>query len=206
MQMKIAPREQFILTVVGSVLLVVVMIALLIYPSYTRIGTLDTEIASAQTGLSTTKSLLAQRQAIKDQAAQTDAKWLALANEVPDNPDLPALIIELQDSAFESGVQLVGATPTKPVTKGTYVGVPIQITVLGTWADSVDYMQRIAKLSRGLRISQFESHVTNNPAEAGRANDELPDYFEATTLNLEAYMIPASNATTTPVVPAPAGQ
>jgi len=205
--MKIAPREQFILSVIGSVLLVVIMIALLIYPSYTRIGALDTEIADAQTGLSTTKSLLAQRQAIKDQAAQTDAKWLALANEVPDSPDLPALIIELQDSAFESGVQLVAATPTKPVNKGTYVGVPLQITILGTWADTVDYLQRIAKLSRGLRISQFVASVTDNVVEADRENDELPDYFEATTLNLEAYMIPASTGTTaTTVVPAPAGQ
>lgn len=205
--MKIAPREQFILTVVGCVLLIAIMVAVLIYPSYAKLGRLDADISQAQADLATSRSLLAQRQAIKDKAAQTDVKWLSLANEVPDNPDLPALIIELQDAAFESGVQLVAATPASPTSKGTYNSIPIQIDVLGTWADTVDYLQRIAKLSRGLRIVQSKSDVTNNASQAARLNADLPDYFEVTTLSIEAYMIPASaGSTPTAVVPAPAGQ
>jgi len=183
------------------------LLALLIYPTFKRLGTLDTQIAQARSEVAATKSLLEQRQAIKDRAAQTDAKWLALANQVPDNPDLPALIIELQDAAFESGVQLVAATPAEAVNEGTFVSVPMSIQILGTWADTVDYLQRIAKLSRGLRTVGFSAAVTDNSAQASRQNDELPDYFEVTTLNLEAYMIPASSGTTpTAAVPAPAGQ
>ena len=205
--MKIAPREQFILTVVASVVVIAALLALLIYPTFKKLGTLDTQIAQARSEVAATKSLLEQRQAIKDRAAQTDAKWLALANQVPDNPDLPALIIELQDAAFESGVQLVAATPAEAVSKGAFVSVPMSIQILGTWADTVDYLQRIAKLSRGLRTVGFSAAVTDNSAQLTRENDELPDYFEVTTLNLEAYMIPASSGTTpTAAVPAPAGQ
>ncbi len=206
--MKIAPREQFILTVVACVLLIVIMVAALIYPSYKSLSGLDAKIATAQTEVSTAKALLAQRQAIKNRSAETDAKWITLANQVPDNPDLPALIIELQDAAFDSGVQLVGVTPTKPTLDGSYVTVPVQVDILGTWADTVDYLQRVAKLSRGLRILTVNAEVDSNAQEVSRQNSELPDYFEKTTLILEAYMIPASNgATQTPTttVPAPAG-
>lgn len=203
--MKIAPREQFILTVVGSVLLIVIMVALLIYPSYQKMGALDTQITQAKADVSTAKSLLEQRQAIKDRSAQTDATWLTLANQVPDNPDLPALIIELQDAAFDSGVQLVAVTPTKPANKVTYVSVPVQIDVLGTWADTVDYLQRISKLSRALRILQVTASVTDNASQVSRANADLPDYFEASTLTLEAYMIPASTGATSAPAATPAG-
>jgi len=203
--MKIAPREQFILTVVAAVLVVVALIALLIYPSFRSMGSLDDQIAQSQANVSTAQSLLSQRQAIKDRSAQTDAKWIALANQVPDNPDLPALIIELQDAAFESGVQLVSVVPAKPANQGTYASIPVNIEILGTWADTIHYLQQITKLSRGLRISVFTSFPTNNDAQVTRENAELPAYFEATTISLEAYMIPASTGTTSTTVPAPAG-
>jgi Tfp pilus assembly protein PilO len=205
--MKIAPREQFILTVVGSVVLILIMVALLVYPSFQKLGKLDSQITQAQADVSTAKSLLAQRQAIKDRSSQTDATWLTLANQVPDNPDLPALIIELQDAAFDSGVQLVAVSPAAPTNKVTYVSVPMQIEILGTWADTVDYLQRLAKLSRALRILQVTSGVSDNATVAARATAELPDYFEQSTLSLEAYMIPASTGTTAaaPAAPAPAG-
>ena len=45
--MKIAPREQFILTVVASVVVIAALLALLIYPTFKRLGTLDTQIAQA---------------------------------------------------------------------------------------------------------------------------------------------------------------
>lgn len=203
--MKIAPREQFILTVVASVVVVVALIGLLIYPSYRNLSSLDDQIALSQANVSTAQSLLSQRQSIKDRSAQTDAKWIALANQVPDNPDLPALIIELQDAAFDSGVQLVSVAPAKPANLGTYTSVPVNIEILGTWADTIDYLQRITKLSRGLRVSLFSSLPTNNEAQMTRANAELPAYFEATSISLEAYMIPASAGTTSTTVPAPAG-
>jgi Tfp pilus assembly protein PilO len=156
--------------------------------------------------VSTAKSLLAQRQAIKDRSAQTDATWLTLANQAPDNPDLPALIIELQDAAFDSGVQLVAVAPNKPMSKGDYVSVPVQIEVLGTWADTVDYLQRISKLSRAIRIFSSTTKVTTDATQISRTNSSLPAYSGDSVMMLEAYMIPASTGAsgTAPAVPAPA--
>ena len=128
--MKIGPREQLILVIVGLFVVLVAVAALLVWPQYQKQKSLDDQIAAAEQQLQTSKTLLAQRQEIKNRAAATDAQWLRLASLVPENPDLPSLIIELQDVAFASGVQIVGMTPAEPSESAdkTYVIIPLEVS------------------------------------------------------------------------------
>lgn len=200
--MKIGPREQFILVIVGLLVVLVVVVALLVWPQYQKQKSLDAQIATAEQQLETSKSLLAQRQEIKNRTAATDAQWLELASLVPQNPDLPSLIIDIQDLAFASGVQIVGITPNELTQSAdkTYVIIPLQVSILGTWADTVDYLKRLVELNRGLREMNFTAAIA--PADSGEP--VLPDYSNSTTILLEAYMIPASAGTAAPAVPATA--
>jgi Tfp pilus assembly protein PilO len=185
--MRLSPRNQFILTIVGLTLLLIALVALLIVPQYTKRNALQQQINQVTQEVSVAKTLLAQRQQIKDRAAQTDAEWLRLANMVPESPDLPSLIIELQDVAFTSGVKMLGITPAVPVvgTTGQYQTLPISLNVSGSWADNVDYLQRILKIERGLRIVGFSSAGVDDGSAV------------TTNITIEAYMIPATSSTTT---------
>jgi Tfp pilus assembly protein PilO len=192
--------------VAAGVLVVLIAIgAFLIWPQYQKLGELDTKITTAKQDVEMAKNLLAQREASKAHAADTDAKWLRLSNLVPEGPDLPSMIIELQDAAFASGVQLVGVTPSTPAqTAGAqYWSVPIQLQVIGTWADTVDYLQRLLKLNRGVRIVEFVAGTTDNTQQAQKENEPLPDYAAQTAIKIEVYMVPAS-AAATPTAPVPA--
>jgi Tfp pilus assembly protein PilO len=198
---KIGPREQIILTIVGLLAVLVAIAVLLVWPQVKKQKSLDGQITVAEQQLSTAQALLAQRQEIKNRTAMTDAQWLKLASMVPENPDLPSLIIELQDAAFASGVQVVAIAPSDPAPSadGSYLSVPLEIRVLGTWADTVDFMKSINKLSRGLREVSCSAAVA--PIDSG--NPILPNYSVATALKLEAYMIPPASTAAT-AAPAPA--
>ena len=200
--MKIGPREQLILLIVGLAVVLAAVVALLVWPQYQKQKSLDAQITTAEQQLSASRALLAQRQTIKNQAATTDAQWLRLASLVPENPDLPSLIIDLQDAAFASGVQIVAMNPGEPTESAdkSYVIIPLGLSIAGTWADTIDYLKRIQKLPRGLRESSFTAVVTPAPP----VGSTLPNYSEATAIKLEAYMIPASTSTTPAAVPAPA--
>jgi len=204
--MKIGPREQIGAVAIGVVAILVALVAFLIWPQVQKLGELDTQIATAQQQVSAAKGLVAQREQSKQRAADTDASWLRLSNLIPEGPDLPSLIIELQDVAFASGVQLVVVTPSTPVksTAAEYYTVPVQLEVIGTWADTVDYMQRLYKLNRGLRIVEFTTQTTTNVQELTKENETLPDYAVHTTIKVEVYMVPASAASTP--TPAPAAK
>jgi Tfp pilus assembly protein PilO len=204
--MKIGPREQIIVSAVAALVVVVAVAAFLVWPQFQRLGELDAEITKARTQVDSSKALLATREASKGRAAETDARWLRLSNLVPEGPDLPSLIVELQDAAFASGVQIVSVTPAEPKPGATYYTIPIQVQVIGTWADTVDFLQRIMKLNRGVRIVESASTRTDNNEQAARENETIPDYAEQTTIQLEGYMMPASTgstATPAPATPAP---
>ena len=176
--MKIGPREQIILVIVGVVLVIVAIGAFLIWPQVKQLGTLDGQIASARADVASAQALLQTVEQSKARASETDAKWLRLANLVPDGPDLPSLIVELQDTAFDSGVQLLGVTPSNPVANSSYYSVPIQVDIVGTWSDTVDYLQRLVKLNRGLRIVESSTTRVNNADMLQKENTPIPDYSE----------------------------
>ena len=203
--MKIGPREQIILSVAVVVVVLVAIGAFLVYPQIAQLGAMDGKIAAARADVEAAKGLLAVRVQSKNRAAETDAKWLRLANLVPEGPDLPSFIVELQDSAFASGVQVIAVTPSIPQATSSYYSIPITMQVIGTWSDTVDYLQRLMKLNRGVRILQSSSVRTSNSEQLAHENSTLPDYALLTTINLEAYMIPAApSSTATPSVPAAA--
>lgn len=202
--MNIGPREQLLISVMAAVAVVILLVVFLVVPQSQEASKLDAQIVSARADAAAAKALVGVRQQSKNRAAETDAHWLRLANLAPESPDLPSLIVELQDSAFASGVQLIAVTPSEPKSLTKYYAIPIQMQVIGTWADTVDYLQRIGKLNRGIRIVNSSSSRTDNTEQAAKENETIPDYAEATTINLEAYMIPASvSGTATPAPAAP---
>lgn len=192
--MKIGPREQILIAVAAIVVVVVVLIAVLLVPQYQQRAGLDAQISSASSDLDQQKALVATREESKNRAAETDAHWLRLSNLVPEGPDLPSLIVELQDAAFASGVQIITVTPSTPSPSATFYTIPIDMDVVGTWADTVNFLQRLVKLNRGVRVVDSTTVVVANKDLQDQENVAVPDYSEKTSIELQAYMIPASRA------------
>jgi type IV pilus assembly protein PilO len=197
----ISPRDRLIVTIALAVLVVVALVAFLVYPKFQELTRLGDELVTATQEMDGARLQLEQRRAFKDRAIETSAKWLRLQNQVPENPDLPALIIELQDTAFKSGVQVVTVTPSSPVADELAPGVskiPVTVEVIGSWADAIDFMESMLRLDRGLRVANVTSRVTDNAAVVDKRNSPLHSYGVDSIIVLEAYAIPGTSATATP--------
>lgn len=206
--MNLSPRNKLIITAVAAALAVVVLIVVLVVPSFQKLGAIRSDIEAASADSDTANMLLKQRRQVKDQAAATDTRILQLAVAVPENPDLPSLIIDLQDLAHDSGVVLRKVQPDEPVRPdGTIpIGIPIELSVWGTWGDTVDYLQQLRRLPRQLRVLSFNTTpLTESDLEADTSSGiTTPPYYQVKTIiNVYAYVIPAGSITTT-TVPTPA--
>ncbi len=205
MKLGLSPRNSLIAVAVGLLLLVIVLVVVLIVPQFAKLSDLGMQIDKANEDSAAAKTLLEQRLAVKNRAAMTSGALLRLATAVPENPELPSLIIELQDVAYASGVAMREVTPQPPVgiADKQYVKLDLKLEVWGTWADTVDFMQRLDKMGRELRVGSFKSAVL----EEGPATDaklDVPPYYQTRTeINVSSYTIPAPS-TTESAAPAPA--
>ncbi len=156
--MKLSPRYTLILVSLGILLVVIVAAVVLVVPQFTKLSELDANIGSADEQIAQSQNLLRERQQAKDNAAFTDAALLELAAAVPETPDLPSLIIELQDIAYESNVQIRVIEPAD----------------LEQGAGFVDHAADRAGLGRVRRRGRLHPapERAHASAEAGRGEDD----------------------------------
>jgi type IV pilus assembly protein PilO len=186
-----------IITIAAAVIILVALVAFLVYPQFEKWTALNAEVAAATQQADAAKLQLQERQGFKDRAVETSAKWLRLENQVPENPDLPSLIIELQDNAFKYGVQVALVTPATPTPDDAASGVtkiPIQVEVFGSWDDTVDFLESLMRLDRGVRITDIAASRTSDESVSTRRNVPLHPYAVDTNITLEAYVIPSAAA------------
>ena len=139
--MNMSPRNILIIAVAGCVLVAVAAVALLVVPQVSKMRDLDAQIQTAEQEKASAQALLERRQQAKNRAAMTDAELLVLANSVPESPELPSLIIELQDAAVDAGLQFRSLSPGPPERPWEpqgqqpapeYLTIPITVEVFGT--------------------------------------------------------------------------
>jgi Tfp pilus assembly protein PilO len=196
--MKLSSKSALIIAVVVLVVAALALAAFLVYPKWQELGDLDAQIAQAQLEIDQAQSLLEQRQAVKAKATETDAELLRLSNELPESPELPSLIIQLQDTTNEAGVDFVSITPEEPVQNSGYSTVRLRLAIAGVWADAIDFMHRVSKLTRQVRTVGYT--VSPIAEETGSSDTQRVNI----SMDLEVYTIAPTQTGSTGVPPAPA--
>jgi len=203
--MKISPRDILIIAAVGIVVVAVALVVLLVLPQNAKLKDIDAQIEETQGQISQSQALLAQRQTAKQRASLTATELLRLSNSVPESPELPALIIELQDLSIAAGLRFISLTPQQPsapwaadngAPEPGFLRIPMTMQVNGTWSDTVDFLQRLTKLPRQLRVTGVNVTEATDDATEGESG-AVPEGTLTTVVGLEAYMIPADQAPAT---------
>ena len=140
-------KKQISLTPVLGAALVIVLVAgymLVIQPQRDSAARLDEEIAALRTTLETTAAADADK---KRPGVQIDfADLFRLAKSMPDEEDMPGIILELDSIASSSGVKFLSIQPQPAVPKGGYRALPITLSFDGNYYDLTDFLYRVRNL------------------------------------------------------------
>lgn len=200
--MKLTSAQKMLAVIALIVVGAIAVVALLILPKLGELSAMDAELQAAQDQVQQTQTLLAQLQQAKANASVTQAELLRLANQFPDNPELPSLIIELQDVANASGVRFSSITPNEPPapTPGmAFNEVPLALVLEGKWVDVLDYMRRVNKLTRAIRVTDVALTPPSSQTETIPVEPTI-----RCELQMRAYVIIASASASAAPAPAPA--
>lgn len=171
---RLSAQNQLIIGVAVIVAVTVAAVFVAILPQFDRAKRIDGEIAQLESDIQSQRAVVARRMSAKQQAAAAQVEMLRIANQVPEAPELPTLIVNLQDAANAAGLtfaQIQPGEPTPAVDQANkqlgYTKIPISVMVQGAWVDHIDYLRRIAKLERGVRITDASySYVPPTDTEA----------------------------------------
>jgi len=199
--MKITSMQKMILTVTAFIIVAALVVVFLILPQFGTLTDLSQQRANAEVQRAQAQTQLAQLEQSKSQSALTEAKLLKTGTQMPDSPQLPTLIIEMQDVANAAGVSVTSFSPGQPTPAagGQYTEIAITAQLTAQWDDLLDYMRRLSRTTRLLRITS----VTINPGSTTGTATADPDIPLTVALTVKAYVmgtngVVSSAATVTP--------
>jgi len=195
---RLSAQMQMYIAIGVIVLVTVAFVFLAILPKFQEASAIDDQIAAAETQLQTANALLARRQSIKAQSAVNEVELMRIANQIPDSPQLPAVIIELQDVANAAGVEIptiaisdIGAAPVAvDGSTQAYSVLPLTLTYSGQWSEVIDFNRRLNALNRGLRVKS--GSFTYSPAV-----EEISSFITANG-TVEVYVMQAATSAIQP--------
>ncbi|MHB8840313.1 MAG: type IV pilus inner membrane component PilO [Candidatus Aquicultor sp.] len=150
---KLAMKQQVIILIAVFVLMVALFYVFAWSPQTARLAELDQQRAAEETKLDAAKSTLTMLVQVRKTASESEFELVKVRTKMPSEPQLPTLIVSLQNIADDAGVALLSITPGEPASQGAYGEIAISTSVSGSYVSIIDFLKRLEKASRELRVN-----------------------------------------------------
>jgi Tfp pilus assembly protein PilO len=195
--MNISRRVRFILGGVALVVLAVLVWFFVLSPIRNDIKTTENAIEEQRAQLSVAKATLAQAETTRAEGKRNQARLLELAKMVPPAPELPSLLLQIQDLADQSGIDFISISPGEPSQPQglDYMIMPLELQFSGTFFDVSDFAYRAEQMVAGPgRLLSIKSISLAGETGTGTVSPKL-----SVSLSMLAYVMgqpPAAAAPT----------
>jgi len=193
--MKMTSLQKMIVVAVLIVVVAAAVVAFVIMPQFTQLSDLQQKKSDAEMRSQTASMKLEQLRGAKGRAAVTEAELLKIGTQMPDAPQLPALIIEMQDMANASGVKVTSLSPGQPVPAagGQFTEISFSTVVTAEWDDLLDYLKRLDRSTRLLRVTTVG---ITPPASTTDTSTAAPTALSV-AMTMKAYVIGTNGVVST---------
>lgn len=163
MDLKLSPRDQIIVAVIVAILVMLAFGVFGLRPQLAQMSELRTQQQDEQKKKQDAEATLQRLQEAKKEAADTEAKLIDAKKRLPEDPQLASLVVEMQDTANQAGVDFVSIKPGEMTQQTKVTGIPLQIHVTGNFFDMVDFLYRLHDMKRETRIDKVTIAVDEWP-------------------------------------------
>ncbi len=184
MKLKLKPRDQIIIAVVVILLIVILFFLFGIRPKIASIGNLKKQITSEEDKKKTSQANLSRLEALKKESIEVEAEIIKMGKKMPSEAELPSLVIDIQEIALETGVNIRSITPGQPEEVKDYKQIPVnlEIIILGDNSHTIfiDFLSRLENMPRkilvdGISVDPFKE--TEQLESQQQIEHDLPDIF-----------------------------
>jgi Tfp pilus assembly protein PilO len=197
---KISPAALAVMIGLGGAVVLALGLFLLVLPQRHQAADLEGQIADTE--LQITQA----RQAAAPKLPQPIhvANLFKLVKAMPDNADMPGILLQLNQTAHDSGIDFDAITPQAPVAGAVPVQVPISLEFTGNFYDLNDFLFRLRSLVavRGGALQASGRLFSVDSLEFTQGSGGFPNISAKINVKAYVYGTGAAPAPTTPAAPA----
>lgn len=152
MSLKISAKEQLMIIGTAAFLLLVLFGFFVVYPNISKLIQINDEKSKLATEISSAEAALVRLKDLKRDASRLEANLAELKVRLPDEPEMPTMIIDLNKIAKDAGIEFIQITQAEWVEKTGYTEIPLKITMNGRYYDVIDFLYRLRFHSREIMV------------------------------------------------------
>lgn len=160
--------------ILGALIIVVLIVGyyfLLLGPTWARYGERVQERSDKEAQLADLQRQVSELENIQRNAPTVERQLLELSKRIPAQPEIPTLVVQIEEVANLSGVtqiSIVPGSPGPPPGGGDFTVLPITMSFEGTYDELQDFLLRVRNLARLVTVNG----VVYEPAETGETTAE----------------------------------
>jgi Tfp pilus assembly protein PilO len=176
---------------------------LLIKPKQDEAGRLAEERVTLETQVEI--ALAAQHQPQTDESAIQVAEVFQVTKAMPDDDDMPGIILELNSVAASAGIEFLSITPQSAAVQASYTALPINLSFEGNYYDLTDFLFRLRNLVN-VRDGELQADGRLYALETLSMSEGPAGFPEiAASLTVTAYYYSTAPPPAAPAAPASTG-
>ncbi|MBA3424379.1 MAG: type 4a pilus biogenesis protein PilO [Rubrobacter sp.] len=201
-------RNILIIGVLVIVVLVVGYYFLLLSPLRDEYAARVQERSDKQGQLQQLQQEVADLEEIRRNAPEIERQLLEYSKRIPTQPEIPTLVVQIEEIARAAGViqvSILPGAPEPPPEGGDFQRIPITMSFEGTYEELQDFMLRLLDLARLVTVNQVTyEEVEQEQGEASSVDAGIERQLQV-EIQAEVYIQPSGvPAGPAPVAPAPA--
>lgn len=169
MKFRFGKQEMLIISVVTVVILTTVFTIVFYRPASQEIAKLKVEQQKELKEIESNKLTLERMAESKKEASEVEAKMLEIFRKMPQNPEIPSLLVQVESLAEKTGVQIQSFKPFPPISSGEYQAIKVDMSIKtrfnGIPSDGgnlIEFLYRLEKLPRLVSIQNLQVQKTPN--------------------------------------------
>ena len=175
-------RNILILGILGIVIVVIGFYFLLLSPLLQSLNEQAQARDDKQAQLEEVQQQVNELEEVRSNSPEIERQLLELSKRVPTQPQIPTLVVQVEEIADASGVTQLSVDPeppTAPAGGGDYQVVPVTMQFDGTYDQMQDFLLRTRNLTRLVTVTDLS--YCRNPTIGEQASCEVEGEASGTT-------------------------
>jgi len=156
MKIKLSKREVLLVSILAGAVLVYLYISYLIFPSYTRIAELNTELVLKKQIAADRNNVQERLENLDNLMAKSKERLENMEKKIPYNVKLPELIVCIDSKIASLGMDIQEINIGEPdKSNKDYDIIPVNVTMEGKYDNIIDFINYIENNDRKFIIDNF---------------------------------------------------